>query len=33
MQAKIDGLCAARDRLKQGLPGHTKGRVLGGRQW
>jgi hypothetical protein len=33
MQAKIDGLCVERDRLKaeQGVP--TKGRVLGGRSW
>ena len=34
MLAKIDGLCAERDRLKaeeEGAP--TKGRVLGGRSW
>jgi hypothetical protein len=33
MLAKIDGLCAERDKLKQQLPAPTKGRVLGGRQW
>jgi hypothetical protein len=31
--AKIDNLCAQRDALKKELPGHMKGRVLGGRQW
>jgi hypothetical protein len=33
MHAKIDDLCAERERLKneQGAP--TKGRVLGGRSW
>jgi hypothetical protein len=33
MLAKIDTLCAERDRLKKELPGHMKGKVLGGRQW
>jgi hypothetical protein len=33
MAAKIDNLCAQRDALKKELPGHMKGRVLGGRQW
>ena len=33
MQAKIDDLCAERHRLKQDLPGPTKGKVLGGRRW
>jgi hypothetical protein len=33
MQIKIDDLCAHRDRLKQGLPGPTQGKVLGGRRW
>jgi hypothetical protein len=32
MLAKIDGLCAERDRLKK-EQGPTKGRVLGGRSW
>jgi hypothetical protein len=33
MLAKIDDLCAERDRLKQEEGGPTKGRVLGGRSW
>jgi hypothetical protein len=30
---KIDGLCDERDRLKKEIPGHMKGKVLGGRSW
>jgi hypothetical protein len=34
MQAKIEALCAERDRLKaEQHGGPTKGRVLGGRSW
>jgi hypothetical protein len=33
MLNKIDDLCAERDRLKREEPGHSKGKVLGGRQW
>jgi hypothetical protein len=33
MLNKIDELCAERDRLKQEVPGHNKGKVLGGRRW
>lgn len=33
MQIKIDQLCIEREKLKQGLTGPTKGKVLGGRQW
>jgi hypothetical protein len=33
MHAKIDDLCAERERLKKGQGGPTKGRVLGGRSW
>ena len=33
MLNKIDELCAERDRLKKGQPGHNKGRVFGGRRW
>jgi hypothetical protein len=33
MHAKIDSLCAERDRLKKEQGGPTKGMVLGGRQW
>jgi hypothetical protein len=33
MQIKIDQLCIQREKLKQGLPGHMKGRALGGRRW
>ena len=33
MQAKIEGLCDERDRLKKEEGGSTKGRVLGGRSW
>ena len=33
MQAKIEGLCDERDRLKKEEGGPTKGRVLGGRSW
>ena len=33
MLAKIDDLCAERDRLKKEEGGSTKGRVLGGRSW
>ncbi|MCA1457036.1 hypothetical protein I6F35_28095 [Bradyrhizobium sp. BRP22] len=33
MLAKIDTLCAERDRLKKAAPGPTAGKVLGGRKW
>jgi hypothetical protein len=33
MLAKIDSLCAERDRLKKVAPGPTTGKVLGGRNW
>ena len=33
MQAKIEGLCDERDRLKKEEGASTKGRVLGGRSW
>ncbi len=33
MQAKIEGLCDDRDRLKKEEGGPMKGRVLGGRSW
>ena len=33
MHAKIDDLCAERERLKKEEGGTTKGRVLGGRSW
>ena len=33
MHAKIDYLCAERDRRKKEEGGPTKGRVLGGRSW
>jgi hypothetical protein len=33
MLGKIETLCEQRDRLKKKLPGHMKGKVLGGRQW
>ena len=33
MHAKIDDLCAERERLKKEEGGATKGRVLGGRSW
>ena len=33
MLAKIDDLCAERERLKAEQGGPTKGRVLGGRSW
>jgi hypothetical protein len=33
MHAKIDDLCAERERLKREQGGPTKGRVLGGRSW
>ena len=33
MQAKIEGLCDERDRLKKEEGGPTKGRVLGRRSW
>jgi hypothetical protein len=33
MHAKIDDLCAERERLKKEEGGSTKGRVLGGRSW
>ena len=33
MHAKIDDLCAERERLKKEQVGPTKGRVLGGRSW
>jgi hypothetical protein len=33
MHAKIDNLCAERERLKKEEGGSTKGRVLGGRSW
>jgi hypothetical protein len=33
MHAKIDSLCAERERLKKQMPGPTKGHVIGGRSW
>jgi hypothetical protein len=33
MQAKIDDLCAERDRLRKEQGGPVKGRALGGRSW
>ena len=33
MLAKIEDLCAERDRLKREEGGPTRGRVLGGRSW
>jgi hypothetical protein len=33
MHAKIDDLCAERDRLKKKEGSPMKGRVLGGRSW
>ena len=33
MLAKIEDLCAERERLKKEQGGPTKGRVLGGRSW
>jgi hypothetical protein len=33
MHAKIDDLCAERERLKKEEGGPTKERVLGGRSW
>jgi hypothetical protein len=33
MLAKIDGMCAERDRLKKAEPNPMKGKVLGGRRW
>jgi hypothetical protein len=33
MHAKLDGLCAQRERLKKEDGGAVKGRVLGGRSW
>ena len=33
MHARIDDLCAERERLKKEQGGPTKGRVLGGRSW
>lgn len=33
MLAKIEDLCAERDRLKKEQGGPTKGRVIGGRSW
>jgi hypothetical protein len=33
MQAKIDDLCAERDRLRKEEGGPVKGRALGGRSW
>jgi hypothetical protein len=33
MQAKIDALCAERDRLKRALPPPSRGKALGGRTW
>jgi hypothetical protein len=33
MHAKIDSLCAERERLKKQMPGHMKGHVIGGRSW
>ena len=33
MHAKIDDLCAERERLNMEQVGSTKGRVLGGRSW
>jgi len=33
MHAKIDSLCAERERLKKQIPGPMKGPVIGGRSW
>ena len=33
MHAKINSLCAERERLKKQMQGHMKGHVLGGRSW
>ena len=33
MLAKIDALCAERDRLRKEQGGPAKGKVLGGRNW
>jgi hypothetical protein len=33
IQAKIDDLCAERDRLRKEQGGPVKGRALGGRSW
>jgi hypothetical protein len=33
MLAKIDEMCAERDRLKKDQPSPMKGKVLGGRRW
>jgi hypothetical protein len=33
MQAKIETLCAERDRLRKEQGGPVKGRALGGRSW
>jgi hypothetical protein len=33
MLAKIDTLCAERDRVKAEQPAHNRGKVLGGRKW
>jgi hypothetical protein len=33
MLAKIDTLCAERDRLRKEQGGPAKGKVLGGRRW
>jgi hypothetical protein len=33
MLARIEDLCAERDRLRKEQGGPTKGRVLGGRSW
>jgi hypothetical protein len=33
MLDRIDNLCAERDKLRALVPGPTKGRALGGRNW
>jgi len=33
MHAKIDSLCAERERRKKQMPGPTKGHLIGGRSW
>lgn len=33
MLAKIDDLCAQRDRLKKEMPSPKTGKALGGRKW
>jgi hypothetical protein len=33
MLAKVDNLCAERDKLKAELPAQPQGKALGGRRW